>query len=417
MDDGRIIGTFPSGVVTPPPSKSLCHRAVICAALASRRGAGESVIRNIGRSEDVSATLGGVRALGADWTLKGDVLRVRPGHGGIGAFIDCGESASTLRFLLPVAALDGMEMAFTGRGRLLSRPLDAYEAVFADACIGFVRNPDEIRVRGPLRGGAYTLPGDVSSQFVSGLLLALPLAEGDSELRLAGPLESRPYVDLTIDVMKRFGVVVEQPDDTRYLIKGGQRYRSAAYEVEADYSQAAYFLAAAALGREVKCRGLNRDSLQGDAAILDVLRDMGAELRWDGDILSVRAEKLSAVTVDARDIPDLVPPIAVLCCFCEGTSRIINAGRLRLKESDRLRAVAEELGRLGANIEEGADSLTVTGVPRLKGGVADAHNDHRIAMSVALAAIRCAEPVTLSGWRSVNKSYPNFWTDFEGARI
>jgi 3-phosphoshikimate 1-carboxyvinyltransferase len=418
MTDTRTIERFPSGVVTPPPSKSLSHRAAICAALAD----GESAIENFGLSEDVAATLGGIEALGlADARLDGGVLRVSPRAVSAvgGAVVDCGESGSTLRFLLPLAALHGRRALFTGRGRLLERPLEVYAKVFAEAGARFELTPEGAVTEGQLRGGVYSMPGDVSSQFVSGLLFALPLLESDSEIRLSTPLESRGYVDLTIDVMRRFGVEATERGGA-YFVKGGQRYSPARYRVEADYSQAAFFLASAALGLDVEVAGLDPDSRQGDRAILRILRGMGAETIWrDGcagedKILSVRAKSLSAVTVDARETPDLVPPIAALCCFCEGTSRIVNAGRLRLKESDRLKALASELKKLGAIAEESGDSLVITGAERLRGGAADAWGDHRIAMSVAVAAIRCDGPVSLSGWRSVNKSYPNFWRDFEG---
>ncbi|MDR1977286.1 MAG: 3-dehydroquinate synthase [Synergistaceae bacterium] len=421
-DDVKTIGRFPRGLVVPPPSKSLCHRAAICAALA-----GESVVENFGRSEDVDATLAGVGALGlAETHTEGDVLIAKRRGGLRGSatasretrIVDCNESGSTLRFLLPLAALDGRSTVFTGRGRLLDRPLEVYAKVFADAGAFFAREPGRALVRGPLRSGSYALPGDVSSQFVSGLLLALPLLEGNSEIRLSTRLQSRSYVDLTLDVMRRFGVEVEA-GDSLFRVRGGQRYLPARYRVEADYSQAAFFLASSALGRDVEVAGLDPASLQGDRAILRVLREMGAETTWRetgvrGKVVSVRAAGLSAVTVDASEIPDLVPPIAALCCFCEGTSRIVNAARLKLKESDRLRALATELRKLGAQVEEAEDSLSVTGAPRLRGGRVDAWNDHRVAMSLATAAIRCDAPVSLTGWRSVNKSYPEFWNHFEG---
>jgi 3-phosphoshikimate 1-carboxyvinyltransferase len=430
MNDVKVIDGFPRGVVEPPPSKSLCHRAAICAALA---GEG-SVIENFGRSEDIDATLAGIRALGlGELDLEGDVLRAKE-RGGPGdesrqeppssepRSVDCNESGSTLRFLLPLAALDNRRTSFTGRDRLLRRPLDVYAKVFgeAGALFAFAQESNQVLVQGPLRGGSYVLPGDVSSQFVSGLLFALPLLEKDSEIRLSTPLESRSYVDLTLDVMGRFGVKI-QAEGSRFCIAGGQSYRPARYRVEADYSQAAFFLAASALGQGVEVANLDPESLQGDRAILRVLREMGAEVVWreapgapgrPARFVSVRAGRLSAVTVDARETPDLVPPIAVLCCFCEGTSRIVNAARLRLKESDRLLALATELRKLGAKVEETEDSLSITGAPRLKGGRVDAWGDHRIAMSLATAAIRCDSPVLLTGWRSVNKSYPQFWTDF-----
>ena len=409
--DARLIDRFPSGIVRPPSSKSLGHRAVVCAALANS----ESVIRRVNLSEDIQATLDGVTVLGARWHLDGGTLFVSGGQNLCGHQIDCGESGSTLRFLIPVAALSAQETVFTGRGRLLERPMETYARVLPSAGATFFQEDGCIRTSGPLRGGVYTLPGDVSSQFFSGLLFALPLAHPDSELHLTTALESAPYVTLTLDVMRRFGVKVTQKDGI-FSIPGGQRYHSCDITLEADYSQAAFFLASAALGRPVRCAGLDPNSRQGDRAILRVLRDMGVSVDWNDGLVSAKAERLNAVTVDLREIPDLAPPIAALCCFAEGTSRIINAGRLRLKESDRLSALAGELGRLGADIEEGPDSLTIRGKPSLPGGQADAQGDHRIAMATAVAAIRCTGPVTLTGYQSVNKSYPQFWKDFEVER-
>jgi 3-phosphoshikimate 1-carboxyvinyltransferase len=412
MSGAREIKLFPRGVVTPPPSKSLSHRAVICSALA---GEG-SEIKNLGRSDDIDATLNGVRALGL--TGKGLGAPFGPDHVRI---VDCGESGSTLRFLIPIAALDGLPAIFKGRGRLLDRPLDVYAEIFAAAGATFRREGDGILVRGPLRSGSYSMTGGVSSQFVSGLLFALPLLPGDSEIRLSTPLESRGYADMTIDVMRRFGAEVTA-GKSAYAIRGGQRYRPASYMVEADYSQAAFFLAASALGCGVDIAGLDPNSIQGDRAILGILREMGAEIEWRGDddgdhVLSVRAGRMRPVIMDARETPDLVPPVAALCCFCDGTSRIVNAGRLRLKESDRLKALASELGKLGADVREDDDSLSIRGVGRLRGGCVEAWGDHRVAMAIAVAAIRCDGPVYLSGWESVGKSYPGFWRDFEGGSL
>jgi 3-phosphoshikimate 1-carboxyvinyltransferase len=410
--EARGIKLFPRGVITPPPSKSLCHRAVICAALAH----GESVIRNVALSEDIEATLQGVAALGAEWQLSDGVLRVRGGGARRADLIHCGESGSTLRFLIPVAALSDEETVFKGKGRLLIRPMSAYNTVFEKTAVLFSHTRREIRVRGPLCGGLFRLPGDVSSQFVSGLLFALPLTEEDSEICLETPLESRGYAEMTIDVMRRFGVEAGA-DAQVFRVRGGQRYRPSEYTVETDYSQAAYFLGAAALGLDVKCAGLSNRSRQGDAAILRILTEMGATITRKDGLVSVHAERLSPVTVDARENPDLIPPIAALCCYCDGVSRIVNAGRLRLKESDRLRALAEELGNLGARIKETQDGLVIEGARTLRGGRADAHHDHRIAMSVALASIRCTEEVSLIGWHNVAKSYPNFWSDFERSEL
>ncbi|MDR1135339.1 MAG: 3-phosphoshikimate 1-carboxyvinyltransferase [Clostridiales Family XIII bacterium] len=405
----RVINRFPEGLITPPASKSLSHRAVICAALAK----GKSVIHNITLSEDIEATLGGVHTLGADWTLDGRTLYIEGGGERRADMINCIESASTLRFLIPVAALSERETIFKGKGRLLVRPMGAYDSVFKYAGVKFAHSLREIRVSGALKSGVYILPGDVSSQFISGLLFALPLVSGESEIHLESPLESRQYAEMTMDVMRSFGVTCEATEYA-FRVSGDQHYKPSEYTVETDFSQAAYFLAAAALGCNVSCAGLSPDSKQGDIAILQILQKMGAKIKWDGGKLSVYAGKLNGVTVDARENPDLAPPVAALCCFCEGTSRIINAGRLRLKESDRLFALTQELSKLGADISETPDSLTIHGAPELPGGVTvDAHHDHRIAMAMALAAIRCKNEVKLVGWHNVNKSYPDFWEDFE----
>lgn len=402
MSEARTIRRFPAGTVTLPPSKSLSHRAVICAALAAESG--ESTLYNVGTSQDIAATTACMEALCA--------LPKAPGGTGERT-LDCGESGSTLRFLIPLAAMTGGTWRFTGRGRLLQRPLAVYADIFARAGARFEQTAEAVTVEGPLPGGTYRLPGDVSSQFLSGLLLALPLAKADSTLIVEGPLESAAYVDLTLDVMAAFGVQAVRNDNGSYSIPGGQRYTPAQYTVEGDWSQAAFFLGAGVLGQPVACAGLNPNSRQGDAAILAVLKEMGADVNWREGLVQAGSNGLNSVTIDASPIPDLVPPLAVLCSFAQGTSRIINAGRLRIKESDRLAAMAAELQKLGASVQEEPEGLVITGKPALAGGVVDAHNDHRIAMAMALAATRCTGGVTLTGWESVQKSYPAFWTDFE----
>ncbi|GHU87863.1 3-phosphoshikimate 1-carboxyvinyltransferase [Clostridia bacterium] len=368
-----VINNFPSGEITPPPSKSLSHRALICAWLSGADISDPSCVKNLGDSSDIQATKRCLSALSNGKTL------------------DCGESGSTLRFLMPLAALHG-GAGFVGSGRLLERPLEPY-----NNALRFFQEPDYIRVGSGLKNGDYILPGDVSSQFFSGLLMALPLVKGDSTLTFSSPLESKSYVEMTLDVMSAFGVHVETLENG-WEIRGNQKYIYTDYTVESDYSQAAFFLAAAALGRDVTCKGLSPDSHQGDRKIVEIVAKIG--------------KSLQAIDIDASDIPDIVPPIAVLCCFCEGESHIYNAKRLRFKESDRLHALATELSNLGADIFEGADSLTIRGKKRLAGGVADAHNDHRIAMTIAVAAVGCDAPVDLTGWESVGKSYPNFWRDW-----
>jgi 3-phosphoshikimate 1-carboxyvinyltransferase len=417
----KTIDRFPDGAVTPPPSKSVSHRALICAALSGASGA-EKRIKNIGTSDDIEATRRGVRKL----ALSSDDAAAR--------VTDCGESGSTLRFLIPWAGLDGREWVFRGKGRLMERPLGIYKEIFERCGGAFAQGADEVKMRGPLRAGVFEVPGDVSSQFISGLLFALPLLGDDSEIVLTSPLESADYVRLTIDVMSDFGVDVDEVGEggdgianfdrvTGWRVPGGQRYRSVKYRVESDWSQAAFFLCAGALGRKVAVEGLSPGSLQGDMRILGILKDAGCDV--DAEMrnfpkrgaCTVRAlaprSGLRAVTVDARDIPDLVPPVAALACFLAGESRIENAGRLRLKESDRLAALAEGLSGIGADIRESGDALVIRGKDSLAGGRADARGDHRVAMALAVAAIGCDGPVELTGWESVGKSYPDFWRDFE----
>ena len=406
----KTIKQFPQGTITLPPSKSVAHRAVICAGLAD----GQSVLRNITRSNDIDATVACMRALGAVCDADGDVMRITGGLTAANRPLDCGESGSTLRFLIPIAVLLDSEISLTGHGRLMQRPLTPFLNALGKGGAEILQDGQILRVKGPIKSGRYELPGDISSQYVSGLLFALPLLGGDSEIVLTSPLESASYVDLTIDAMAQFGVAVEHTEYSRFTVRGGQRYTAANMAIEADYSQAAFFLIASMLGCECSCAGLEKASKQGDRRILDILQNSGGEVvtHVDGSI-SIKAERLIAQTVDVSDIPDLVPPLAALFALCDGESRIINAGRLRHKESDRLSAVASELNALGAGIIEESDALIIRGRKRLRGGIVNSHNDHRIAMMAAVAAIGCDGAVTVAGSECVAKSYPRFLQDFE----
>ena len=412
MEQAKLIDRFPAGAVQIPPSKSVAHRALICAALAE----GESEIKNIGLSRDVEATLNCLKALGARAEAFEGGLRLRGAVRGALARADlnAGESGTTLRFLMPIAGLFAREVCFLGEGRLLQRPFAEFFAALQENGIACCHLGDKLLLDGRLRPGTYHLAGDVSSQFVSGLLLALPLLEEASEIILNSPLQSKGYVDLTLDVMKDFGVTAENEAYARFAVPGGQAYLPRAYTVEADYSNAAFFLVAGALGREVECLCLNPSSLQGDKAILELLRDAGARVcAGENGGLCVKAGKLRPLEVDVSDIPDLVPPLTALLCFAEGQSRLFNASRLRMKESDRLHALAVEFNNLGARISEGEDYLLIEGVESLVGeNVARAHNDHRIAMALAVASIRSRADIRLLGAESAAKSYPDFWQDF-----
>ena len=389
-----------AGTITPPPSKSQAHRALLAAALSG----GVSLLSGLAQSQDIAATLSCLRALGTGVEGAGPgSLRIHGlGHSipqaGTFPTFDCGESGSTLRFLIPVALVAAGGGRFTGRGRLLERPQGPYFALFDEKGVSYERTGDFFTVQGRLTPGTYALPGNVSSQFVTGLLYALPLLEGESELVLTTPLESRGYVDMTLDVLRKFGIQVEE-SDRGFRVPGNQTFQARDLTIEADWSQAAFWYAANFLDGEIDIQGLDHDSAQGDKRIaLDY---------WT-------LARPGEVTLDVSQCPDLVPPLAAIAAGRYGVTHLINAARLRMKESDRLTAVADVLTALGADVSEEPDSLTIVGRDALAGGVAvDSHNDHRIAMMAAVAALACEAPVTITGAECVAKSYPGFWEDYE----
>lgn len=328
------------------------------------------------------------------------------------AQIDCGESGSTLRFLIPIAAALGISATFTGRGKLPERPLKVYLDLLPQHGVSCQSQGGlPLTIAGRLTPGAYALPGNVSSQFITGLLFALPLLAGDSTLTLTSPLESAGYVELTLSILKEYGIKTERIENG-WRIPGGQTYRPRDYTVEGDWSQAAFFLAGAALNGELALWGLNRDSQQGDRAIADLLEQFGARLFWKDRALYAQRSELHGIEIDAAQIPDLVPILAVTAAFATGHTRIFHAERLRLKESDRLAAMQQGLSRLGAKVQITPDGLVICGSPTLSGGKICGYNDHRIVMSFAIAALRTCQSITVSDAESVRKSYPNFWEDY-----
>lgn len=400
-----------SGEIKIMPSKSMSHRLAICAALA-----GDSRVRSLGLSEDIMATCRALRGLGCQMELNSDMLatRSKKSVSNDTAPLDCGESGSTLRFLIPLA-LDGRRRRFTGRGRLLNRPQEEYARLFAEREIEFIQKEDYIELCGRLRPGLFKIRGDVSSQFISGLLFALPTLGGDSRIEITTRLESRSYIDLTLAALAEFGVMAEWEEDERGCalnIPGNQRFSPAAVSVEGDFSHAAFWLAAGTLGGGAALSGLKKESKQGDAKIAELLRRMGATVEWSGDKLHAAPSKLRGTEIDVSQTPDLFPILAVLAACAEGETRLINAARLRIKESDRLAAMAAELAALGAEVKEGTDSLTVAGGGGLRGGAASAHNDHRIAMSLAVAASACGGELTIDDANCVKKSAPGFWNEY-----
>ncbi len=372
------------------PSKSDAHRALICAALSETPC---QVICNA-TSKDIEATKACLQAL-ADGRPE----------------MHCGESGSTLRFLLPVMAALGHKSEFYPEGRLPQRPLSPlYEELEGHGCRLSPQGSVPLTIEGQLRPGEYRIPGNVSSQYISGLLMALPLLVGDSRILIEGNLESASYVEMTLKTLQKFNVRIKSID-TGYLIPGGQSYQGPAeYQVEGDWSNGCFWLVAGALTEEgIQVSGLNPDSLQGDKKILTILQEMGAEACIDADGITVKGGSLHGVTIDAAQIPDMVPILAVAALAAEGTTEIINAGRLRIKESDRLTTVTEVLTTLGGQIEELPAGLRITGGRSLKGGQIDTHNDHRIAMMAAIASLLCEAKVIINGADAVEKSYPDFF--------
>lgn len=399
----------PNGTITAPPSKSDVHRAVICAALSG----GMCTISPVALSEDIRATIGCVRALGAAAELNGNVLTVDGSRLAeqTQPTLDCGESGSTLRFLIPVAAALGAETTFTGHGRLPERPLGVYTEVLPKAG---VRCESEgglpLTVSGRLKSGVFRVPGDVSSQFISGLLFALPLLRGDSDIVLTTPVQSVGYINMTIRTMERFGIEVDATD-TGWHVRGQQRYIPSDYRTDGDWSQAAFYMAAGAVNGAITVEGVNTDSAQGDRKIAALLREFGADVIQDATRVTVKKSVMHGITIDAKHIPDLVPALAVCGAYAQGTTRIMNAARLRLKESDRLQTTAALLNALGGKVRELPDGLEIEG-GALWGGFANGCNDHRIVMAAAACAAGCAEDIMCTDAYSVNKSYPDFYRDY-----
>ena len=380
--DIRITPQKLSGAVTPPASKSMAHRAVLAMALAGETG----TLSNLSDSQDIQATKRCVEALKA------------PRPDGELPFLDCGESGSTLRFLIPIALAVAGGGVFTGHGRLMERPQQPYFDIFDEKGIFYEQKDGVLTVQGTLTPGVYHLPGNVSSQFVTGLLYALPLLPGDSTIEITTPLESSGYVDMTLNMLEKFGISVENRNYESFRVPGNQAYQARDIAVEADWSQAGFWYAANFLDNHVSIQGLNADSTQGDRVMASLYR----KLAKPGD-----------VDIDVSGCPDLLPPLAVMAAVRNGTTHFINAARLRIKESDRLATTAALLNRLGSSAEDGPDSLTVRGIPSFSGGTVDGANDHRIVMAAAIAATRADAPLTILGAEAVNKSYPSFWDDYK----
>ncbi|HHL2034250.1 3-phosphoshikimate 1-carboxyvinyltransferase [Clostridium perfringens] len=403
------------GSVKIPPSKSMAHRAIICASLSK----GESVISNIDFSEDIIATMEGMKSLGANIKVEKDKLIINGENilkDSNYKVIDCNESGSTLRFLVPISLIKDNKVNFIGRGNLGKRPLKTYYEIFDEQEIKYSYEEEklDLNIEGSLKGGEFKVKGNISSQFISGLLFTLPLLKKDSKIIITTELESKGYIDLTLDMIEKFGVTIKNNNYREFLIKGNQSYKPMNYKVEGDYSQAAFYFSSGALGSEINCLDLDLSSYQGDKECIEILEGMGARLiENQEESLSIIHWDLNGTIIDASQCPDIIPVLTVVAALSKGETRIINGERLRIKECDRLNAICTELNKLGADIKELKDGLIINGVQELIGGEVYSHKDHRIAMSLAIASTRCKEEVIIKEPDCVKKSYPGFWEDFK----
>lgn len=397
----------PSGSIMVPPSKSMAHRLLMAAGLA----AGTSYVENLALSNDVQVTLNGLRQLGADITLDGGTAAVHglPCFAPVTQPVDCGESGSTLRFFVPVFSLTGAPVTFRGAPRLMQRPQGVYAELFAQQHLHFDQKEETLTINGALTAGEYTVAGNVSSQFITGLLYALPLCNGDSILYITPPLESRSYIELTLAALAAFGVQAVFTNAFTISIKGNQKYFACNCTVEGDYSQAAFWLVLGSVLGGVGVKGLAENSRQGDKVITDILTRCGAALHTENKVLRCEAAPLTATEIDLADCPDLGPIVMVLALFCSGETCIKNAARLRMKESDRIAAMQQEIAKMGGEIFADENTVAIKACALHGAKTLCSHNDHRIAMALAVAAVCAGVPVTISGAEAVNKSYPDFW--------
>jgi len=406
----KITSSRLSGTLDAISSKSFAHRLLICAALADR----PTRITVNGFSDDINATIRCLKAMGCgivtqDGALLAEPLgKTRPSS----VVLDCGESGSTARFLLPLAAHLFENFTLTGSGRLPGRPFAPLCRALAGAGCSFDSDTLPLTGTGKIQAGDFSIAGDVSSQFISGLLFALPLFDGDSHVVLTTPLQSSGYVYMTIEVLALFGIEIEK-DERGFFVKGNQCYKSPGeVKAEGDWSNAAFFLCMGALGGEVSLRGLSPRSTQGDREVIDILRRFGANTNTGDGGCTVTAGSLRAISIDAAQIPDLVPVLAVIASVAAGETKIFNAQRLRIKESDRIQSTFDLLSGLGADVRITEDGLEIRGKEKLVGGTVDGSGDHRIVMAAATAACACENPVVIRGCEAVNKSYPSFFDDY-----
>ncbi len=399
-----------NGKIKAPPSKSLSHRALICAALSK----GKSTISNIVYSDDILATIKSLTLLGVKFDKKSNNITI---HGvnkikHIFKEVNCNESGSTLRFLIPLLSLSDKKVVFTGAKSLIKRPQSIYSKIFKEDNNLFEVKNNKIVVNGSIKARDYYIKGNVSSQFFSGLMFSLPLLKEDSSIYIDGTLESESYINLTINILYKFGITIQKIKNG-YFIPGNQTYTPTNYTVEGDFSNAAFYLVGGVLKGLVKVNNLSHESFQGDKVIIDLIKQMKGKVIFMENGYITESSNTKEAIIDLADCPDLGPIITLLASLSEGKSIIKNIARLRLKESDRVKSTVSTLKLLGADIKSTENEIIVNGKQMLKGGVTvDSYNDHRIAMMVSIAALRCKNEVILTNANAITKSYPGFYEDY-----
>lgn len=406
-----------SGKVNLPPSKSMAHRSIICASLAQ----GKSKLENIAYSDDIIATIEGMKKLGAKISKEKDSLIVE----GIKNFsqltnsiIDCNESGSTLRFFIPIFSLTDKKIEFRGKNRLLQRPQKIYEEIFKKQNLFYYQDNNKIEIDGKLKSGEYIINGNISSQFISGLLFTLPLLTEDSIIKIIPPFESKSYIDLTIDMLKKFGIEVLFLDDLTLTIKGNQKYIATDYKVEGDFSQLGFFAVLGAINNDLTCEGLDINSKQGDREIIEILKNCGIKIEELENGYKIFRGLPKAYNINLENCPDLGPILTVLSAYGDGEFKIYNAQRLRYKESDRIEAMENELKKLGVQISSDESNIYIKGNSKyISCNEVFGHKDHRIVMSLAIFATLLDSPLIIEGAEAISKSYPNFFEDLKNLNI
>ncbi len=401
-----------NGRVEIPSSKSLCHRAIICAALAK----GKSRLTNIADSDDIQATLNAVRALGAEVNNVGNGTYTIDGTNTFSKTdtvkIDCKGSGTTLRFLIPLAFANKTDVIFTGRERIAKRSLKTYTELFDKCGASYVASNNlslPITIKdGNLSGGIIELSSNINSQFLSGLLLALPILQYDTEIRLSAPIKSKGYIDMTINMLAKFGIKISNYKYMVFKIHGFQKYKPFDYNAEGDFSHAAFYLAAGALGNFIVCSGLDVDSMQTDRKIIDIIEKMNGKIVVEKGCIAAVPTLLKGTTVNIGDCPDLLPAVVLMATFAQGETTITGIDN----EKDRISNITDQLNSIGATIIEQSDKLIIEGVDSVSGGTANTCSDHRIAMALAIASTCSDNIVYIEDSECVNKSYPLFWKHF-----